>query len=165
MTRLYPSQFVLVGSMNPEEGSLRPQILDRFGLRVWVAPLDDEVDGSVDFVADLAFSGDAETLVAVSSDSRLRVLDPEDGRIVRTIEVGPTTAVDVSTDGRFAATAGQDQRVRIWDLDRGREARLQELDDVEGTVADVTFSGDEDSSRVAAVGARAGEQQRSPSFW
>jgi magnesium chelatase subunit I len=41
MTRLYPSQFVLVGSMNPEEGALRPQILDRFGLRVWVAPLDD----------------------------------------------------------------------------------------------------------------------------
>jgi magnesium chelatase subunit I len=41
MTRLLPSQFVLVGSMNPEEGSLRPQITDRFGLRVWVAPLDD----------------------------------------------------------------------------------------------------------------------------
>jgi magnesium chelatase subunit I len=39
MTRLYPSRFVLVGSMNPEEGSLRPQILDRLGLRVWVAPL------------------------------------------------------------------------------------------------------------------------------
>lgn len=39
MVRLYPAQFVLVGSMNPEEGSLRPQILDRFGLRVWIAPL------------------------------------------------------------------------------------------------------------------------------
>ncbi len=41
MTRLYPSQFVLIGSMNPEEGSLRPQIMDRFGLRVWVSPLAD----------------------------------------------------------------------------------------------------------------------------
>lgn len=39
MTRLYASQFVLVGSMNPEEGALRPQIMDRFGLRVWAAPL------------------------------------------------------------------------------------------------------------------------------
>lgn len=39
MTRLYPAQFVLIGSMNPQEGILRPQILDRFGLRVWVAPL------------------------------------------------------------------------------------------------------------------------------
>lgn len=41
MTRLFPSQFVLIGSMNPEEGSLRPQIMDRLGLRVWVPPLDD----------------------------------------------------------------------------------------------------------------------------
>ncbi|MBV9790079.1 MAG: ATP-binding protein [Chloroflexi bacterium] len=39
MVRLFPSQFVLIGSMNPEEGRLRPQILDRFGLRVWTPPL------------------------------------------------------------------------------------------------------------------------------
>jgi magnesium chelatase subunit I len=39
MVRLFPSRFVLIGSMNPEEGRLRPQILDRFGLRVWVHPL------------------------------------------------------------------------------------------------------------------------------
>ena len=31
----YPSEFVLVGSMNPEEGELRPQIMDRIGLRVY----------------------------------------------------------------------------------------------------------------------------------
>lgn len=32
----YRARFVLIGSMNPEEGKLRPQILDRFGLRVVV---------------------------------------------------------------------------------------------------------------------------------
>jgi magnesium chelatase subunit I len=37
----YRSRFVLVGSMNPEEGRLRPQILDRFGLRVIVRGLED----------------------------------------------------------------------------------------------------------------------------
>ncbi len=37
----HPARFVLVGSMNPEEGELRPQLLDRFGLCVEVrAPLD-----------------------------------------------------------------------------------------------------------------------------
>ncbi len=30
----HPARFVLVGSMNPEEGELRPQLLDRFGLAV-----------------------------------------------------------------------------------------------------------------------------------
>ena len=32
----HPCRFVLVGSMNPEEGELRPQLLDRFGLAVEV---------------------------------------------------------------------------------------------------------------------------------
>jgi len=32
----HPSRFVLVGTMNPEEGDLRPQLLDRFGLCVEV---------------------------------------------------------------------------------------------------------------------------------
>lgn len=30
----HPSRFILVGSMNPEEGELRPQLLDRFGMFV-----------------------------------------------------------------------------------------------------------------------------------
>jgi len=33
----HPARFVLVGSGNPEEGELRPQLLDRFGLAVSVA--------------------------------------------------------------------------------------------------------------------------------
>ncbi|HET6596877.1 MAG TPA: ATP-binding protein [Anaerolineales bacterium] len=37
----YRSRFVLIGSMNPEEGRLRPQILDRFGMRVIVRGLKD----------------------------------------------------------------------------------------------------------------------------
>ena len=32
----YPSRFVLVGTMNPEEGLLSPQLLDRFGLAVQI---------------------------------------------------------------------------------------------------------------------------------
>jgi magnesium chelatase subunit I len=37
---IYRSSFSLVGSMNPEEGALRPQIQDRFGLRVLVNGLE-----------------------------------------------------------------------------------------------------------------------------
>jgi magnesium chelatase subunit I len=39
MAGTYRSRFVLIGSMNPEEGRLRPQIMDRFGLRVPVQGL------------------------------------------------------------------------------------------------------------------------------
>lgn len=34
---VHPARFVLVGTMNPEEGDIRPQLLDRFGLSVEVA--------------------------------------------------------------------------------------------------------------------------------
>jgi magnesium chelatase subunit D len=37
----HPSKFILVGTMNPEEGELRPQLLDRFGLQVNVAGIED----------------------------------------------------------------------------------------------------------------------------
>lgn len=43
----HPARFVLIGSGNPEEGELRPQLLDRFGLAVDVATpqdLDDRVE-------------------------------------------------------------------------------------------------------------------------
>jgi len=38
----YRARFLLIGSMNPEEGHLRPQILDRFGLRVIVQGLENQ---------------------------------------------------------------------------------------------------------------------------
>ena len=37
VTYSHPSRFLLVGTMNPEEGELRPQLLDRFGLCVEVS--------------------------------------------------------------------------------------------------------------------------------
>ncbi|MFO7585775.1 MAG: ATP-binding protein [Anaerolineales bacterium] len=40
----YRARFVLIGSMNPEEGRLRPQILDRFGLRLIVRGLEDAAE-------------------------------------------------------------------------------------------------------------------------
>ena len=35
----HPARFILVGTMNPEEGELRPQLLDRFGLCVEISGL------------------------------------------------------------------------------------------------------------------------------
>ncbi|MEJ8562293.1 magnesium chelatase ATPase subunit I [Yoonia sp. GPGPB17] len=45
----HPARFVLVGSGNPEEGELRPQLLDRFGLSVEVAS-PKEVDTRVEVI-------------------------------------------------------------------------------------------------------------------
>ena len=38
----HPSRFILIGTMNPEEGELRPQLLDRFSLSVNVSGVEDK---------------------------------------------------------------------------------------------------------------------------
>src|SRR4029077_14824724 len=45
----HPSRFVLVGSGNPEEGELRPQLLDRFGLYTKITTITD-LDQRVEIV-------------------------------------------------------------------------------------------------------------------
>jgi magnesium chelatase subunit I len=54
----HPARFVLVGSGNPEEGDLRPQLLDRFGLHARIRTLQD-VEQRVEVVRRrLAFEAD-----------------------------------------------------------------------------------------------------------
>lgn len=60
----YPARFVLVGTMNPEEGDLRPQLLDRFGLVVDVADLADPADRAEAVRRRLAYEADADAFAA-----------------------------------------------------------------------------------------------------
>jgi Mg-chelatase subunit ChlI len=41
VSHVHPARFMLVGTMNPEEGELRPQFLDRFGLSLAVSSISD----------------------------------------------------------------------------------------------------------------------------
>ena len=60
----HPARFVLIGSGNPEEGELRPQLLDRFGLQVEVTT-DYDLDRRVDIVERRnAFEHDPEQFCA-----------------------------------------------------------------------------------------------------
>lgn len=58
MSHSHPSRFVLVGSMNPEEGELRPQLLDRFGLAVDVTASTDPDERAEAVRRRLAFDAD-----------------------------------------------------------------------------------------------------------
>jgi Mg-chelatase subunit ChlI len=56
----HPARFILVGTMNPEEGELRPQLLDRFGLVVEISGIN-TVSGRVAVIERrLAFEHDPE---------------------------------------------------------------------------------------------------------
>lgn len=73
----HPARFVLVGSGNPEEGDLRPQLLDRFGLSVEVVTTTD-LDERVEVIKRRdAFDRDPEAFAArwaaADAESRRRV--------------------------------------------------------------------------------------------
>jgi Mg-chelatase subunit ChlI len=57
----HPARFILVGTMNPEEGELRPQLLDRFALSVEVRGLANAEDRMAILERHIAFDADSET--------------------------------------------------------------------------------------------------------
>jgi Mg-chelatase subunit ChlI len=56
----HPSRFILVGTMNPEEGDLRPQLLDRFALSVDIRGIRDARDRVQIMERNIAFESDPE---------------------------------------------------------------------------------------------------------
>jgi magnesium chelatase subunit D len=60
----HPAAFVLVGTMNPEEGDLRPQLLDRFGLAVEADGMPDIAERAEVVRRRIAFEQDPDTFAA-----------------------------------------------------------------------------------------------------
>jgi Mg-chelatase subunit ChlI len=56
----HPSRFILVGTMNPEEGDLRPQLLDRFALSVEIHGIRDARERVLIMQRNLSFEDDPE---------------------------------------------------------------------------------------------------------
>jgi Mg-chelatase subunit ChlI len=58
---VHPARFILVGTMNPEEGELRPQLLDRFALSVDIVGIREARERVLIMERNLAFEQDAES--------------------------------------------------------------------------------------------------------
>ncbi len=56
----HPARFILVGTMNPEEGDLRPQLLDRFALSVEIRGIRDARDRVLIMQRNLGFEADPD---------------------------------------------------------------------------------------------------------
>jgi Mg-chelatase subunit ChlI len=69
----HPARFVLIGTMNPEEGELRPQLLDRFGLSVDVTGIRGIQDRVEIARRTLAWEGDPDAFLAVWAEAEVRL--------------------------------------------------------------------------------------------
>lgn len=96
----HPAKFILIGTMNPEEGELRPQLLDRFGLQVTVEGIVDINERvNVVHVAD-AFETDPKGFIKKYESEQIRLRD----RIIEAKKILPKVIISDDLVHRIAGT-------------------------------------------------------------
>nr|WP_139795543.1 VWA domain-containing protein [Nocardia donostiensis] len=116
VSHAYPARFVLVGTMNPEEGELRPQLLDRFGLTV-----------------DVAASRDVDVRMAVVRRRLDYEADPS-------AFAARYAAADAEIADRVLAARDRLPEVALDDVELRRIAALCAAFDVDGMRADLVIA-------------------------
>ena len=140
----HPARFTLVGTMNPEEGELRPQLLDRFGLCVRVEGLADPRQREEVVRRRLAFEADPEAFAEAwhpagqelalkieEARSRLGRVEIPGGILEKAVNICLELGVDghrgdltvIKTALTLAAMEGR-QMVDEEDVDRATELAL-----------------------------------------
>ena len=92
----HASQFILIGSGNPEEGELRPQLLDRFGLSVEVLT-PDTVDERIEVIKR---RDDYDS----NSDEYARSWDKENRKLRNKIQKARKSLASISVDSKILGT-------------------------------------------------------------
>jgi len=117
---VHPARFILVGTMNPEEGELRPQLLDRFGLCVDVEGIRDPDERVEITIRDRAFrdADDAFLEQWMAEDEKLAE------RVVAAIEHLPSVTLH-QAQARLISAICVEARVQghRGDVVTGRAAR------------------------------------------
>ncbi|WP_116115331.1 magnesium chelatase subunit D family protein [Austwickia chelonae] len=132
----HPTRFSLVGTMNPEEGALRPQLLDRFGLCVDVTG-ERDISTRVELLRRcMAYDSDPQSFVdrwrpEQESLSR-RLLRARE--VVSGVQVGGAVAETIAELCRSAGTAGHRADLVLAEASRAHAAWQGR---VEASVADV----------------------------
>ncbi len=128
----HPARFVLVGSMNPEEGELRPQLLDRFGLCVDVTAPTAVADRVEAVRRRLAFDrGDGPSAAEPRVEGHVDVPDPRPaagaGVPDGLVEAASRLALEVGAEGLRADLTLCRASAALADLAGRHEATLDDL--------------------------------------
>lgn len=113
------------------------------GLFVWESDTGREVHalrGHTGAVSAVSFHGESDTLASAGEDGTVRLWEMEEGGQVKSWKAHDKASLDVvfAADGRLA-TAGADQRLRVWKQDGSRVMNVEKLSDWGYRAA---FSGD-----------------------
>ncbi len=103
----HPARFILIGTMNPEEGDLRPQLLDRFALCVDIRGIRDPDARMLIMERNLAFDADPQAFRAAWA-GREQELSREIARARQLLPEMQHTRSDLATIATMMADLGVD---------------------------------------------------------
>ena len=131
-----PARFVLVGTMNPEEGDIRPQLLDRFGLSVVVTGEHDPLQRVEVIKRRLAYENDAEGFIAGYAEEQQELAEkiiaagkllPEVTIADKLLETVAKLSVELGVDGHRADITVIKTALTVAAFYGRREATLDDL--------------------------------------
>jgi Mg-chelatase subunit ChlI len=103
----HPARFILVGTMNPEEGDLRPQLLDRFALSVEIYGIRDTRERVSIMERNLAFEADPTKFVETWESHEVELSQQID-RARQLVEKVGYTSRDLLSIAALTASLGVD---------------------------------------------------------
>ncbi len=103
----HPARFILIGTMNPEEGDLRPQLLDRFALCVDIQGIRDPAARMAIMTRNLAYEADPEGFCAEWAP-REQALSEEIARARQLLPAVSYTQSDLATIAAMMSELGVD---------------------------------------------------------
>jgi len=109
LSHVHSCRFLLIGSMNPEEGELRPQLLDRFGLSVRVTAPSDPKARAEAVRRRLAFDEDPEAFRAAWADAESELAE----RLATTRPAPLEAGLEEAVAGECAAAGAQGLRADL----------------------------------------------------
>ena len=167
ISRQHAARFVLVGTMNPEEGELRPQLLDRFGLSVALENPHDAAQRHAIVRARLAFEQDPQALLNTHAPALAQLVQRVAAARVAVPTLGWPDAV-VEHAARLAVAAGVDGiRADLVMLRAARAlAALEQRDTVAvadiDAVAELALAHRRPADAQSAVQSQSQSQSQSP---
>lgn len=132
----HPARFVLVGTMNPEEGDIRPQLLDRFGLSVVVTG-EHEPEQRVEVIKRrLAYEQDADAFISQYQKEQEALAEQivQAGRLLHSVtiddkllETVAALSVELGVDGHRADITVIKTALTIAALAGRTQAELEDI--------------------------------------
>lgn len=132
----HPAKFVLVGTMNPEEGDIRPQLLDRFGLSVVVTGEHEPMQRVEVIKRRLAYEQDADSFIAKFAEEQAALADKITAaqRLLPQVTISDELlakvaqlAIELGVDGHRADITVIKTAITVAAYEGRKEATLEDL--------------------------------------